>query len=241
MFVKSIKLIKKAMFPIFRFDEVNPGQYAINVVGTGFFINSSGLFATVAHVFDNPTPQTTNKFVGYLPDHLQNPQLVIREIARDNHHDIYVGQVDLHTPNFVEISTKIPDVGKSVCIAGYPLATLVPNNNGGMDASGVHRYFQPTFVLGNALSNTDSGRQHDGFLTRDFGLFGMSGGPIFDIHGKLQGIQGSVTAPRESRNGDRVITVENAVAIKTALLLALLKANNLRIGKPKVRRIAKRK
>jgi S1-C subfamily serine protease len=81
--------------------------------------------------------------------------------------------------------------------------------------------------------NCDNGagkiRAHDGFLVRDFGLFGMSGGPVFDKAGTVIGMQGSVTAPRVSEGaGGRKITVENAAVIRSGLILELLEKNHIR-------------
>ncbi|OGH55394.1 MAG: hypothetical protein A2423_01160 [Candidatus Levybacteria bacterium RIFOXYC1_FULL_40_10] len=57
----------------------------------------------------------------------------------------------------------------------------------------------------------------------------MSGGPIFDINGVVVGLQGSVTSPRESVSGDgRKISVENGMAIRTELILNVLKKNKIR-------------
>ena len=80
-------------------------------------------------------------------------------------------------------------------------------------------------------SNTNAGhiRQHDGFFVRDVGLFGMSGGPVFDANGVVVGMQAAVTNPRESKNADgRTIVVENAIIIRSDLILDLLKRNGIR-------------
>ncbi|HBB76733.1 MAG: hypothetical protein A2186_01050 [Candidatus Levybacteria bacterium RIFOXYA1_FULL_41_10] len=233
MFVKSIKLVKKAIFPIFRFETLGNNQFKVGVVGAGFFINSNGIFVTVAHVFDDTNKNVSFKYWGILPDKIHNPNLNIVEIVRDNNLDIFIGKIDIKTRNYLHFQKKIPDIGKSVCIAGYPLAAITDNQQGGLELGGVRRYFQPTFVLDRAVLNTKNLqgliRTHDGFLVRDFGLFGMSGGPIFDINGVVVGLQGSVTSPRESVSGDgRKISVENGMAIRTELILNVLKKNKIR-------------
>ena len=111
------------------------------------------------------------------------------------------------------------------------MAQISQNNLGGLELSGVKRYFQPSFVLDNIKTNIDTGkgfkRIHEGFLARDVGLFGMSGGPVFDIKGKVLGIQASVTDPRISSSGDRTIIVENAIIIKSSLIAKLLKMHDI--------------
>lgn len=234
MFAKAIQKIEKAMFPIFLTEQVAPNQIKVAVVGTGFFINSDGGFVSVAHVFDNRTPQSKYVFWGYLPNNLQNPPLEITEVSRDDSNDIFFGQVQIKTPHFVSFSKKLAPIGRSVCIAGYPLATITNNSQGGLELGGVRRYFQPSFILDHSKLNSDNGqgliRTHDGFLVRDIGLFGMSGGPVFDTNATILGIQGSVTAPRVSTNGIRQISVENAAVIRSNLILEFLKTRRVRLN-----------
>ena len=232
MFVEAIKKIEKTMFPIFFVEEVGPGQTMLGSSGTGFFINSDGVFVSVAHIFDSNAENKKYVFYGFLPDNVINPYLEIQELRRDDVHDIFIGRVAMKTPDFLEISYKMPEIGKTICIAGYPLAEITLNTIGGFELSGVRRYYQPSFVLDYTSVNIDNGkgmiRTHNGFLVRDFGLYGMSGGPVFDITGKIYGIQGSVTRPRISTNGTESISVQNAVAIKTDLILGLLEANKIK-------------
>lgn len=226
MFAKAIKKTEKAMFPIFRFDQISLEQAKVSVVGTGFFINLDGNFISVTHVFDNTTPQTKFYFFGFLPNDLKNPPLEIEEVTRDNQNDIFVGKIKIKTPDYFQLSNELPPIGRSVCIGGYPLATIGNNDIGGLELSGVRRYFQPSFVLDYFKVNTKNAAGlamiHDGFLVRDFGLFGMSGGPVFDKDAIVLGMQASVTDPRISTNGTRSITVENAAAIRSNLIRDLL-------------------
>ena len=231
MFVQAIKKIEKTMFPIFFVEEVAPGQTKLGISGTGFFINSEGVFVSVAHIFDSTAGNKKYVFYGFLPDNVVNPYVEIQELCRDDEHDIFIGKVETKTPDFLEISDKMPEIGKTICIAGYPLAEITLNHTGGFELSGVRRYYQPSFVLDYTSVNIDNGkgviRTHNGFLVRDFGLYGMSGGPVFDVNAKIYGIQGSVTRPRISTNGTDSISVQNAVAIKTDLILGLLEANKI--------------
>lgn len=234
MFVHAIKKVKDATFPIFRTDTNNQNQISWNVKGSGFFINSNGTFISVAHIFDHATPQTKFLFCGFLPDKLSNPPLEIIEIARDNNNDIFIGRVKLKTPKYLHFSKKTPDIGRSVCILGYPLAQLSVNPDNSLEVGGVRRYIQPSFILDTASLPTDNGsgliRTHEGFLVRDIGLFGMSGGPVFDTGGTILGIQGSVTSPRTSQSGNRTLTVENAMVIRGNLILDFLKQRQIRLN-----------
>lgn len=233
MFARAVKTSKGAMFPIFRWKQQG-NQATVNVAGTGFFINSNGYFVSVAHVFDNADQNTKHIFWGRLPEQLQDPNLQIQEITRNDNLDIFIGKIDVKSPTYFYLSKNIPPEGLSVCISGYPLAQISKNILGGLELGGVRRYFQPSFVLDKLIINADNGagkiRKHDGFLIRDSGLFGMSGGPVFDKKGFLVGMQGSVTQPRESKNANRTISVENAMAIRAGLIIDLLRDNKIRFN-----------
>lgn len=229
MFAKAISKVNKAMFPIFAFNQISSTEMNISVAGTGFFINSEGYFVSVAHVFDGPN--VNYKYLGLLPENVTDQPLDVVEVMRDDGQDIFIGKLNIKTPNYLRLSLKEPEVGRSVCVAGYPLPRVQANSQGGVDVGGVRRYFQPTFVLDVAQASSVANgitRNHNGFLVRDVGLFGMSGGPIFDISGVVVGMQGSVTAPRVSSNGSRTITVENALAIKSGLVIDFLKQNKVK-------------
>ncbi|MFH1769749.1 MAG: serine protease [Parcubacteria group bacterium] len=234
MFVKAIKISKKSMFPIFRWRQQG-NQAEIGVAGTGFFVNSNGYFISVAHAFDNADQNTEFLFIGRLPEQIQKPRLQIEEIARDNSLDILIGKVNIKSSQYFYLSKNVPEEGRSVCISGYPLAEISQNAQGGLNLGGVRRYFQPSFVLDKIVANSDNGmgviRKHDGFLVRDVGLFGMSGGPVFDKDGIVVGVQASVTQPRVSKSSSgREISVENAIAISSKLFIDLLKENNVRFN-----------
>ncbi len=230
MLVDAVKRVKQAMFPIFK-QKVLGQQTEIGVVGTGYFIDDKGHFVTTAHCFDGASPDTKYLYLGLLPDNLLNPHLEIKEVSRDDQYDILLGHVDLTGNAYLGFSSLQAEIGRTVCISGYPLASITINSQGGIEVGGVRRYFQPSFILDinmyNSMSETGQLRIHDGYLIRDIGLFGMSGGPVVDVYGSVIGMQASVTKPRESISGDRKIIVENAVAIRKERIIAELTARGI--------------
>ena len=105
---QAIKIAKRAMFPIFRSEQVALSQMKIGVGGTGFFINSKGYFISVAHVFDNTNDATKFLYIGRLPDQVQNPFLEIKEITRDDEFDIFVGKIEIKSPNYFKLFSIFP-------------------------------------------------------------------------------------------------------------------------------------
>lgn len=229
--VKAVGKISKAMFPIFK-QIIDGQQITIGVAGTGYFINQQGIFVTTAHIFDENNSLINYGYYGMLPDSLHDQFLEIQEIVRDDENDIFIGKVkNINKTQYISFSSNNPEIGMTICISGYPLAQIVNNEHGGIEFGGVRRYFQPSFILdiANSKVSSPSGlvRNHKGFLLRDFGLYGMSGGPVVDVDGMIVGMQGSVTSPRISTNGIDSISVQNALAIDGQLIKQLLMNNKI--------------
>lgn len=232
MFVNAIKKAKEAIFPIFLFRKDEKG-IVVGVAGTGFFISPDGHFVTVAHIWDGLDEKTNFFYHGLLPDNVHNPKVEIEIIASDDDNDVVIGKVNFKPHSYFALAKDIPDEGRTVCISGYPMAKISMDAKKTLQLGGVRRYFQPTFVLDigqlKSKSNTGKVRKHDGFLVRDAGLFGMSGGPVFGVDGEVFGVQGSVNT-RESKSGaGKKIVVENGVVIRSGLVIELANKNDIHL------------
>ena len=225
MFVEAIKRVEEALFPIVRLSADFPekGRITVCVTGCGFFIDDRGTFASVAHAFDDPPPNSKYFFIGRLPDQLINPWLDISEVARDECGDVLLGKVATLTPDFLPLSRETVPIGESVCASGYPLAKIAVTPRGGFEFGGVKRRFRSTMVIGRTQCAVERGRVQKGVLLQDPSLFGMSGGAVVDAAGMAVGMMGSVTNPEESigGNGSRKITVENGSVITADQIYAL--------------------
>lgn len=229
MFVTAVAALQRSMFPVFAFKPAPNNQQTVTVVGSAFFVNPDGYFVTAAHVTADAA--ATYYYLGRLPEDLVQPPKPLIEVARDTIGDLVVGRVDVDHHDYARILKAQVAIGRSVMIAGYPLPTITTNAAGGLEVGGVRRYFQPTFVLDRvtATATVPAGLvTHVGFLARDVGLFGMSGGPVVDPDGRVVGVQAAVTDRRVSKNPDgREITVENAMAIGSEVVASFLKAHGI--------------
>jgi S1-C subfamily serine protease len=215
MFTAALKSVKLAMFPVFyACPTTDEGKMEISVRGAAFFIDERGTFITCAHVVPRHLRGGEIQYRGRPPEFAHNPTMVARELHRDESRDIFIGKIDIESPGHLGLGVA-PDVGRSVCICGYPLADLQVGPNGMLMVGRVRRYFQPTFVIDVVrLQDGNLAFDYDALLMRDFGLFGMSGGPAVDVDGLVVGMQSAVTPTRISIGGEgRRIAVENGIAV----------------------------
>ena len=229
MFATASAKIINSIFPVYRIHPPAPGLTTVQVVGSGFFIDARGTFVTVAHAFDDAPPGAVYQYRGRSPDHFQNPALQISEVARDEQNDIYIGRVDAQLTHGLNMCEQPVPIGTSVCAAGYPLPQLTIRPDGVLEVGNVRRYFQNAMVLDRTVFAVENNRLHDGFMMTEFSLFGMSGGPVVNVLGDVVGMQASVTHPRVSVGaGGRQISIENAVAVGSEHVCAMLQKAGLR-------------
>lgn len=231
MFVTAVAALQRSMFPIFAFKPAPNNQQTVNVVGSGFFVNPDGMFVTAAHVMADAA--ATYYYMGRLPDELVQPPKPLVDVAHSTASDLLIGRVDVDHHDFAPLLKAQVPLGRSVMIAGYPLPTITINPAGGLEVGGVRRYFQPTFVLDRVTATVNSPAgpvTHVGFIARDVGLFGMSGGPVVDPNGRVVGVQAAVTDRRKSISPDgREISVENAIVIGSDVVNSYLNVNGVAV------------
>src|SRR5260370_29401064 len=93
VFVVSVAVLQRSMFPIFAFKQAPNNQTNVGVVGTAFFVNADGYFVTTAHVMADPA--ATYQYLGRLPDDLALPPRMLIEVARDTNADLLLGRLDV--------------------------------------------------------------------------------------------------------------------------------------------------
>ncbi|KKM98229.1 hypothetical protein LCGC14_1160030 [marine sediment metagenome] len=114
-----------------------------------------------------------------------------------------IGKVEENFFPVVESNEEIPKRGTSVCLCGYPMTKLNQNTDGSLNVNLVRKYWQPSFVIDQMIH-----KNIKSFITQHPSLPGMSGGPVFDINGKVYGMDYSSLArdiigpdPMKIRNG----------------------------------------
>jgi S1-C subfamily serine protease len=210
MFADAVARLSASVFPIF-FAYEQDGDPIVAVSGTGFFVDDSGLFVTAEHIMSCAPAGSTYYYYGNLPDQLSRPALAIERVASDPGRDLYLGRVGRDGLRAVELSGDAVRPGESVCLSGYPMAEVSISAEGGLVAN-VRRYWQPTFVIDVTQAVVDS-RVYDGYLVGHPCFSGMSGGPVFDVEGKVRGMAvATVTRTEPDLTGDPIV-VRNGIVL----------------------------
>jgi S1-C subfamily serine protease len=183
MYADAVAKITESIFPIFY---IQSRGDLVGVCGTGFFVDNSGLFLTADHIMAAVPTGSRMYYYGKAPDEVCEPAVEIEHLASDPGQDLYLGRVSRDYLQPVEVSNEAVRPGDSVCLSGYPMAVLSISPQGGL-VGNVRRYWQPTFVI-DATEAVIDGRTYDGYIVQDPCLAGMSGGPVFDIEGKVRGM-----------------------------------------------------
>jgi S1-C subfamily serine protease len=210
MFADAVAKLAASIFPIFFAYEHDDGP-AMGVCGTGFFVDDSGLFVTVEHIMNCAPAGSTYYYYGNLPDRLTRPAVEIERVASDPGRDLYLGRVGRDYLRAVELAGEAVRPGDAVCLSGYPMAELSMNAEGGFVAN-VRRYWQPTFVI-DATQAVVDGRLYDGYIVGHPCFSGMSGGPVFDVEGKVRGMAvATLTRTEPELKGDPTV-VRNGIVL----------------------------
>ena len=219
MFADAVARLASSIFPILYVAEREDGPI-IAVSGTGFFVDDSGLFVTVDHIMNCAPADAEYYYFGNLPDELIQPPLTIERVASDPGRDLFLGRVRRDNLRAVELSSEAVRPGDSVCLSGYPMAEVSVNAEGGFVAN-VRHYWQPTFVIDSTQAVVGD-RVYDGYLVGHPCFSGMSGGPVFDVDGKVRGMAAAtVTRTEPALEGDPIV-VRNGIVLDREHIQAFL-------------------
>ena len=221
MYADAIAKIVGSVFPIFVVRQGDDSP-AMGVVGTGFFVDDDGLFVTVDHFMFPKLPDATHYYYGQIPDHVCQPAVEIECVARDPARDLYLGRVNRNYLRPVELATEPVRPGNSVCLSGYPMAVVSASAGGGF-VGNVRRYWQPSFVIDATQAVIDN-RTYDGYIVQHACLPGMSGGPVFDMKGKIRGMAvANLTRTIPEPSGNPIV-VSNGIVIDIDHIRGFVKA-----------------
>src|SRR5215216_7985130 len=123
MFADAVSKLTASIFPIF-FTCGEGHDVAIEVCGTGFFVDDSGHFVTADHIMNCAPAGSTYYYYGKVPDQLSQSPVEIERVASDPTRDLYLGRVGRDYLRAVELSGEAVRPGDSVCFSGYPMAVL---------------------------------------------------------------------------------------------------------------------
>jgi S1-C subfamily serine protease len=103
------------------------------------------------------------------------------------------------------------------------MAEVSVTPDGGVVAN-VRRYWQPTFVVDEMQAVVGS-RVYDGWIVGHPCLSGMSGGPVFDVEGKVRGMAAAtVTRSEPALDGDPTV-VRNGIVLDSEHIRAFIEEN----------------
>jgi S1-C subfamily serine protease len=222
MFADAVATLAASIFPVFYAYEKDD-ELVISVSGTGFFVDDNGLFVTGDHIMNCAPADAEYYYFGNLPDEMLQPPLEIERVASDPGRDLFLGRVRRDHLRAVELSSEAVRPGDSVCLSGYPMAEVSVNAEGGFVAN-ARRYWQPTFVVDATQAVVDH-RVYDGYLVGHPCFPRMSGGPVFDVEGKVRGMAAATVTRTEPVLDGEPIVVRNGIVLDREHIRAFLEKN----------------
>lgn len=227
MFTKSIQKVRKSIFPIFFFGT----NSTLGSLGTGFFIDDEGHFLTANHVVEALPPGSNLSYLGNIPNSTfksKKPQPILL-LAQDKRTDLALGKIEHERLAPLEFADQEAMIGQSIALCGYPLpnisATKVRNDQNQVgvkiDVSQVRQYWQPTMKMDRIKKNTFFNKPFDSLITQHPSLAGMSGGPIFDLDGKVIGVN-TANSTRQIKRSTTPLQVENGIGIELSEVKAFV-------------------
>ncbi len=210
MYADAVAKITQSIFPIF-FIGSQGEPHDVGVRGTGFFLDETGLFLTADHVIAGAPAGSTLYYYGRVPDEVCNPAGEIEYVASDPAHDLYLGRVCRGQVSPVTLGDEPVRPGDSVCLAGYPMPVLSVSAEGGLVGS-IRRYWQPTFAI-DTTQVVIGKRIYDGYIVGHSCLVGMSGGPVFDMQGKVRGMAAATVSRTVPDSSGGLSLLPNGVVV----------------------------
>jgi S1-C subfamily serine protease len=225
MYADAVAKITQSIFPIF-LALPQGDSFTMGVTGTGFFVDDRGLFVTSHHIMA-AVEGSRVYYYGKVPDQVCQPALEIEHVADDPARDLYLGRVPRKYQPPVEFASEPVRPGNSVCLSGYPMAVVSSNPEGGL-VGNVRRYWQPTFVVDATQAVVDN-RTYDGYIVQHACLPGMSGGPVFDMGGKVRGMAVASLTRTIPQPGGNPFVVSNGIVIDVELIRRFIGAFESRV------------
>ena len=227
MFADAVAKITESIFPIF-FIQSDGDRTDVGVRGTGFFLDDSGLFLTAEHVIAGAPAGSTLYYYGRVPDEVCDPAVEIEYVASDPAHDLYLGRVCRGDLSPVTLFDQPVRPGDAVCLAGYPMPVLSISSEGGLVGS-IRRYWQPTFAI-DTTQVVIGKRIYDGYIVQHSCLVGMSGGPVFDMEGRVRGMAAATVSRTVPDVSGGLTLLPNGVVVDLEHIRGFLETAGVRLG-----------
>ncbi|MCZ4428869.1 serine protease [Agrobacterium sp. SOY23] len=178
------EFLQSYVVPVCLFEDRVSSIFAHSLVGTAFFINSSGVFLTASHVLEQAAAmaKARDQLVGLVVKIQVDGTTKNGVVLVDNFenapapHDIAIGKVPVVTSTHLTLETFDIDVWKDVATFGYPLSALGGEPEDFRINLRAHKGYIQRITKPQDMK---IGRHPDGFELSFNISPGMSGSPIF--------------------------------------------------------------
>ncbi len=184
LFEYAIEQVTSGFFPLFSSAKTG-GKSVVKCIGTGFLLTEDGHMITAWHNISELSKDESLFYAGNLPNFSREPTQ-INEVYIDKQSDLYVGHMAISGNHPLRMASVRPDIGASVCMAGYPDTGVVYKSATEINPAQVRKYYIGSLVVDRIKSTGED--SIEGFLCHSERLNGMDGGPVFNTTGHVVGI-----------------------------------------------------
>jgi len=177
------------------------------------------LFITAGHIINNRPQNSEILYYELVPVKWFHEPVRVTILLNDLENDICLGAVEENEVVSVPLTDILPEIGTYICLCGYPRIDIKQFSNEHFETQNIRKYWQPTYIIDDFWISDEF--WHGGyFMTLHTSLPGMDGGPVFNIEGKVCGVNVGTYTRRIVSHPP--ITVYNGIAAGVNMIKQIL-------------------